>query len=208
MSAKTSPVVRKGQTFIEAARRAQILESAVQTIADLGFANASLAQIAKRAGISKSVIGYYFPSKEDLVRAVAENFYLTGHEQMVASLSTATSATEMLCRYIRQNMQYIAENRTAVRAIGEIVNNFREPDGQPVYKVQDAELMIQGTAGMFTWGQQAGEFRAHDSYVMAVMLRGAMDTFSVHLSAYPDLDVEHYIQEITNLYVDATRKTR
>lgn len=207
MQTNPSPAVREKQSFIEAARRAQILEAAVETINALGFANASLSQIARRAGISKSVIGYYFPSKDDLYRAVVDNFFLTGHEQMMASLSTASSATELLQRYVRGNMRYIDENRTAVRAVGEIISNFREPDGQPVYKVQDSELMIEGTAAMFAWGQQTGEFREFDSHVMAVMLRGAMDTFSVHLAAYPDLDVEHYISEVTALFIAATRAT-
>jgi AcrR family transcriptional regulator len=207
VSPKNSTSVRATPTFIEAARRKQILEAAVDTIAEIGFANASLAQIAKRAGISKSVIGYYFPSKDDLVKAVVENFYLTVHEEMMEHLKTATNATEMLRRYIRQNMQYIADNRVGTRAVGEIAANFRTPEGEPVYRLQDSELMVQGTAAMFDWGQQAGEFRKHDSRVMAVMLRGAMDNFSMYLGAYPDLDVEHYIAEVTELFVRAAAKT-
>lgn len=191
-------------TFIEAARRAQILQAAVDTIAELGLANASLAQIAKRAHISKSVIGYYFPSKEELVRAVVENFFVTGHEEMMEHLKTATSATELLRRYVRQNMLYIDQNRVATRAVGDIINNFRTPEGEPVYKVQDSEAMVLGTAAMFDWGQQTGEFRKFDSRVMAEMLRGAMDTFSITLAAYPDRDVERYIQEITDLFVNAS----
>jgi len=204
---KNGTTVRDGPTFIEAARRKQILEAAVETIAEVGFANASLAQIGKRAGISKSVIGYYFPSKDDLVRAVVDNFFLAGHEEMMEHLKTATSAGELLRRYVRQNMLYIAGNRTATRAVSEIIANFRTPDGEPVYRLQDSEPLIQGTAAMFDWGQQTGEFREHDSRVMAVMLRGAMDTFSIHLAAYPDLDVEHYIAEVTDLFVGATRRT-
>jgi hypothetical protein len=42
---------------------------------------------------------------------------------------------------------------------------------------------------------------------MAVMLRGAMDNFSMYLGAYPDLDVEHYIAEVTELFVRAAAKT-
>ena len=40
------------QSFIEIARRKQIIECAIDAIAELGFAQASLAQIAKRAGVS------------------------------------------------------------------------------------------------------------------------------------------------------------
>jgi TetR/AcrR family fatty acid metabolism transcriptional regulator len=207
MQPKTSPAVRESQSFIEAARRKQILDAAAGTIAELGFANASLAQIAKRAGISKSVIGYYFPSKDDLVRAVVDNFFLTGHETMMAALGTAESATELLRRYVAENIRYVADNRVATQVVGEIIQNFRTPDGQQVYKLQDSEIMVLGTAAVFDWGQQTGEFRQFDTRVMAVMLRGAMDTFSFNLQAYPDLDVDHYIREVTDLFVHAARKT-
>lgn len=41
-------------SFIEAARRTQLIAYAIETIASLGYAQASLAHIAKLAGISKS----------------------------------------------------------------------------------------------------------------------------------------------------------
>ena len=66
------------QSFIEAARRAQIIECAIDAIAELGFAQASLAQIAKRAGISTGVISYYFAGKDDLIREVAAHVYEVG----------------------------------------------------------------------------------------------------------------------------------
>ena len=60
-----------GRTFIETARRAQIVQAAIDTIADLGYANASYAQIAKRAGLSSTgLISYHFHSKDDLIEQV------------------------------------------------------------------------------------------------------------------------------------------
>ena len=207
MSPKINPVVRETPTFIEAARRAQIIEAALATIADLGFMNASLAQIARRAGISKGVIGYYFPTKDDLVKAVVDSFYMTGHETMMAQLSTATTATELLRRYITHNLAYIDENRVATRAIGDIIANFRNPDGTNVYQPEDAEPLVAGTAEMFRWGQQTAEFREFDVTVMAVMLRGCIDAFGNRLNAQPDLDVALYRDELVAMFVAATRKT-
>jgi AcrR family transcriptional regulator len=203
---KSGTAVRGAPTFIEAARRAQILNAALETIADLGFMNASLAQIAKRAGISKSVIGYYFPSKDDLVRAAVDQFYVTGHTTMMGQIENVTTATEMLRLYVRTNVTYIDQNRVATRGIGEIIANFRTPDGQPVFRIEDAEPMVLGTAALFEWGQKTGEFRAFDTRVMAVLLRGAMDTFGQQLSANPELDAENFINEVTETFIRATRK--
>jgi AcrR family transcriptional regulator len=44
------------RSFIEEARRRQIIASAVEVISEVGFGNASLARIAEHAGISKGVI--------------------------------------------------------------------------------------------------------------------------------------------------------
>lgn len=203
---KSSPTVREKPTFIEAARRTQIIGAALNTIAELGFAQASLAQIALRAGISKGVIGYYFPSKDDLVRAAIEHFYAAGHEVMMARLATATTATDLLRAYLKYNLEYIADNRTETRAIGEIISNFRHPDGKPVFRLEDTEPLIEGAAAMFAWGQKTGEFREFDTRVMAVMLRACVDTFGQQLGAHPELDVVKYTEELIQLFTRATRR--
>lgn len=207
MRTKKSSTVREGPTFIEGARRAQIIEAAIQTVAELGFGRASLAQIARKAGISKSVIGYYFPTRDDLVRQAVDHFYVTGHESMASQMDSVTSATELLRSYIASNIAYIDTNRVAVRAIGDIVANFRAPDGQLVYRVEDTEPLIQGTQAMFAWGQETGEFRAFDTRVMAVMLRGCMDAFGQQLTSYPGLSVATYTSEVTDLFIQAARNT-
>jgi TetR/AcrR family transcriptional regulator, fatty acid metabolism regulator protein len=43
------------RSFVSNARRAQIVEAAIETVAEVGYANASLARIAVRPGISKGV---------------------------------------------------------------------------------------------------------------------------------------------------------
>ena len=202
---KVSPAVRTAPTFIEAARKAQLITAALETVAGLGFANASLARIAERARISKGVIGYYFPSKDDLVRAVVDSFYLTGHEQMMATLKDAKTATELLTQYIATNIAYIDQNRVATRAISDIIANFRKPDGEPYYKLEDTEPLIAGTAAMFEWGQQTGEFRAFDTRIMAVTLRFAIDGFAGQLVMKPNLDVAAYTGELTDLFLRAAR---
>src|SRR5690625_2881428 len=55
------------QSFIAEARREQIVEAAIKTLDDIGYAKASLSQIAKRAGISTALISYHFSDKSDLM---------------------------------------------------------------------------------------------------------------------------------------------
>jgi AcrR family transcriptional regulator len=54
MQAKDRVEVAPGRTVTETARRAQIVRAAIDTIAQLGYRNASFAQIARRAGLSST----------------------------------------------------------------------------------------------------------------------------------------------------------
>ena len=45
----------------------KILDATVQAISGLGYDGASMIRIAKKAGVSKSLLHYHFQSKEDLV---------------------------------------------------------------------------------------------------------------------------------------------
>src|SRR5580700_7469940 len=70
MSSGTAAVTQKQRTFTETARRSQIIEAAIDTIAEVGFARASLARIGERIGTSKGLIGYHFAGKDDLIKEV------------------------------------------------------------------------------------------------------------------------------------------
>src|SRR5215471_15120729 len=55
---------------IEAERRLALLKAAFREVAEKGFSEVTLDDIARRAGVSKGVTLYYFDSKEDLFREV------------------------------------------------------------------------------------------------------------------------------------------
>lgn len=67
---------RDRPSFIEVAWRVQIIECTIETLATLGYKQAWLAQIAKRAGISKGVITYYFTIKEQLIEQIVSEIYM------------------------------------------------------------------------------------------------------------------------------------
>jgi hypothetical protein len=57
-------------TFTQVKRRDQLVDCAIDAIAELGFARASVAEVARRPGVSKGVVTYHFPAKDDLIGAV------------------------------------------------------------------------------------------------------------------------------------------
>jgi TetR/AcrR family fatty acid metabolism transcriptional regulator len=64
----------------EDVRREEIVDAALRLILDMGYNQVTLADIAARVGVSKGLISYYFPRKEDVFLAVLD--------QIVDRLST------------------------------------------------------------------------------------------------------------------------
>jgi AcrR family transcriptional regulator len=66
------PVLREPQQERSHATRARLVKSAASCLVKLGYANASTAAMAKRAGVSQGALFKHFPTKADLLAACLE----------------------------------------------------------------------------------------------------------------------------------------
>jgi TetR/AcrR family transcriptional regulator, fatty acid metabolism regulator protein len=206
MRTKDKPDGQNHPTFTEVARRSQLIACAIETIATLGYGQASLAQIAKRAGISKGVITYYFKTKEELIEQVVKDMTTAAASFMRPQIEASPTATAKLQAYLRSNIAYIAAHRMQMAAIIDIVFNVRTEDGQRRYQPGREEPALQALEAILRQGQDEGEFRAFDPRVIALTIRGAIDVVGDFLVAHPTLDGEVYAQELVTLFDRATRK--
>ena len=71
MMARRSPADGERQRDAERSRQA-LLDAALDEFAEHGYAGARVADIARRAGVNKQLINYYFGSKEGLYLAVQQ----------------------------------------------------------------------------------------------------------------------------------------
>lgn len=206
MRTKNASGGQKRPSFIEAARRAQLIECAIETIATLGYAQASLAQIAKRANISKSVITYYFASKEELLEQVVTEIYTAAVQAVTPQITAQPTAALRLQAYIRSAVDYIGTHRMQMVALMEIALNFRTADGKLRYSGATEEWILTALEALLRQGQQEGDFRPFDLRVMAVTIRRAIDAVPFLFATNPNLDVESYARELVTLFDRATRK--
>lgn len=190
MRTKNTPDGQKRPSFIEAARRAQLIECAIEAIATLGYAQASLAQIATRDDISKSVITYYFSSKEALIEQVVTEIY-TAVQAVTPQIAVQPTAQLRLQAYIRSAVDYIGTHRIRMVALLEIASNSRTEDGKLRYSGTE-EWILTSLEDLLRQGQENGEFRAFDTRVMAVTIRRAIDRVAPLFAANPHFDVESY----------------
>lgn len=156
MRSEIQPGGQKARSFIEEARRDQIVRAAVEVIAEVGFARASLARIAQRAGISKGVISYHFAGKEELMEQVVDRVYAQIGEFVVARMEGAESAAELLRTHIVSVAEHMRANRVQLTALGEIFNNLRTTDGEPRYGVHTSEGLYQALESIYRRGQDRG----------------------------------------------------
>ncbi|KOP70279.1 hypothetical protein AMS59_20885 [Lysinibacillus sp. FJAT-14745] len=197
---------QKKLTFIEAARQTQIVECAIETIASLGFAQASLAQIAKRAGISTGVISYHFKNKETLIRHVIEKVYTSGDSYMRPLIQSATSARDMLSVYLESNIAFMSTHKTYMLALLEIWSGIRPEQGKESFVLNLQEAAIYDLEQILHFGQKNGEFRTFSPRVMAITIRQAIDALPPQIMTNPELDLDAYAQELITLFKLATDK--
>jgi TetR/AcrR family fatty acid metabolism transcriptional regulator len=196
----------KNRSFAETARRAQIVDCAIDTIAELGFAKASIDQIAKRVGVSKGVITYHFPSKAEIVDAIVEKVVATGRAYMVPRIVAETSAAGRLRAYIVSHLEFIDAHRNPLIALVEIAMSARRVDGSLVIGLESLDRRVADLEELLRAGQRSGEFRRFNTRVMALTIVQAIDGVPPLLRREPTLGLKLHAEELATVFALATRK--
>jgi AcrR family transcriptional regulator len=198
---------RQIPTFISDARQKQIVDCAIETLAEVGYARTSLAEIARRAGISKSVILYHFKGgKDELLEKVVEDIYARGFQENFPQVASEPTFRGMLRRSIETNVRWIAAHPQWIAALSAIFSGFRREDGTPRYSFADNDAIIEGEEMILREGQKAGEFRDFPTRPMALTIRAAIDQVAAVLEGFPDIDPDRYAVELADIFEAATRR--
>jgi AcrR family transcriptional regulator len=193
------------RTFVTEARRAQIVQAAIDTVAEVGYADASLARIAVRLGISKGVISYHFDGKDDLIAEIVTQVLQQARAYMQPRIEAQTTGPKMLRAYIESNLEFIRDNPNQLRAILEIVRAALAGAKSPFKGNRDAGVRI--LADLLARFQAAGDFRADfDPHTMAIAIRAVIDTAPSRLTD-PEFDIDTFAREAVSIFHLATRAT-
>ena len=206
LTMRSKKVSGDSPTFTETARRAQILRCAIEAIAESGYGRASLAEIARRAGVSKGVVSYYFAGKDELLGHVVADVYARAGAAIGARLETEAGPAAQLRGYLEANLGFLCEHPADIRAVVEVAANARRPDGTLRFAPGDADPVLEHLAELLRAGQTSADFRDFDARSVALMIRGAIDTASGRLVTDPGFDLGTYTRELITLVELATRK--
>jgi AcrR family transcriptional regulator len=161
MTTNTTPQPRRRARRKEA-RPAEIVEAALRLFADRGFAATKLEDVATAAGIGKGTIYLYFPTKEDLFRAVVRQAVLPNVEAVIALSQDPDRSAADILRAVAERFLLLLD--TDLTAIPKLV--IAESGNFPALaRFYAEEVVLKGMAlirGILAHGIERGEFRPID----------------------------------------------
>lgn len=186
-------------SFIEEARRRQIVAAAVAVLAREGYARASLSRIASEAGISKSVISYHFAGKDEMFAAVFDHVVEAAGAYMTPFIEQAGDPAGQIAAYIRHHLAYMEGHRDELLAIGTIAMNHMGGELAATIAKSTAEerdILVS----LIEAGQAAGQLRALDARIMAAVIAKAVESALEEWVWRPDTDLAAYADELVELF--------
>ncbi|MEM7727703.1 MAG: TetR/AcrR family transcriptional regulator [Pseudomonadota bacterium] len=114
------------------ARRAQLLEHAVDAFAELGLERAGHGDIARRAGVSTPTVFNYFPTRDALVGAVLARIEANVEEMFARIPDRADSRRTRILQLAATFRQMVAERPNETKAFLKWGVSF-DPDMRPAY---------------------------------------------------------------------------
>jgi AcrR family transcriptional regulator len=209
---ETSPRRRRKE-----ARPQELLDAALALFVQKGFAATRAEEVAASAGVSKGTLYLYFPSKEDLLKAViAHNL----SERIAAGAEKAADFTgssvdllrTLLCDWWEQ--AYDSPAGAVFKLVITEVRNF--PEIAEFYIREVAEPARQLIGGIVQRGIDAGEFRPVDPSVAVHSLVLPLIMICVHKHSIGacmgadqlPMDGFAFIRQHVDLVLDGLRPAR
>lgn len=207
MRTRNEATDQKSRSFIEAARRDQIVRAAIETLADVGYGKASFARIAEHAGISAGLISYHFDHKAELFQQVVADINALMDAWLTDHIGDAETYREALRRLVEGFVLFCDSHRAHVLALGQLLSGAGGQENRELVGSQ-REQSIGQLEQLLREGQEHGEFRDFSPRLMAVALLGSLEAVPQELFARPGTDVAAYAKELSMTYDLAVRRSR
>ena len=115
-----------GRPSVAGQRRREIVNAFIDLVWEQGHANASIAEVAERAGVHRSAIHHFVGNRAALIAAAIDEVWEQHHQTFVGILGEAPSVEEVVDYFFSEH--YIVENAKFDDALGLLVATFSAGD--------------------------------------------------------------------------------
>jgi AcrR family transcriptional regulator len=165
-------------------RREQMLRAALEVIAERGYADTRIADVAERTGISPALVIYYFKTKDQLLTEAIrylENVWYADGQRRMAELPTDAARIEEIVA-----MSCLPEADAEPRSSWTLWLDFwalaaRSPSVASL-RQNDDERWRQLIISLVASGQETGEFSAVDPESFAILLSSLLDGLAIQIA--------------------------
>jgi TetR/AcrR family fatty acid metabolism transcriptional regulator len=194
-------------TFIEEARRKQIINAALKTIAEQGYTQTSFAGIAKGLGITKGLIAYHFNGKHDLITSAIHTILNQQGAYIKGRVDAQVQAADKLRAYIEASFDYIEQNRPHFVALVDLWGSFTSAEEKQAFSQTAYDPCRAHLQKIFRIGHEQAEFGDFDAQAMSAVVQGAIDGLMLQWVFAPDaVDLKAASKELTELFVGRVTK--
>jgi len=125
-------------------RRRQLIDATLSTINDVGIHDATIAQIARRAGVSTGIISHYFRDKNGLLEATMRDITRQLSEAVAARLAPLAGASPeaRLCAIVEGNFDETQMHSAAMKAWLDFwASSMHQPSLNRLERVSSGRLL-------------------------------------------------------------------
>ncbi len=159
--------------------RQKILASATKLFTTRGYANTSLAQVAKEARVSKALIFWHFETKEELFRTALKSS-LEPYSIDVVELLSGLDELGQVCKLVDLYYDFVSQNVYSVRfLLSLVVREEKNLDDVLARTTELYRIYCNLLAGILEAGREKGTFRpsvkpAADAALIMATLNGIL----------------------------------
>lgn len=170
----------------EAEKRLALLKAAFREVAEKGFSEVTLEDIARRSGVSKGVTLYYFASKEELFRQLFGWLIDAIGIRMREAVATVSDPVEKLRALVAITFPSPSRNRAFFRAYIDFCGLAARRESFRQIEERFYTGCRQIDQGIVEEGIRQGVFRVRDAGEAASTLRAIFDGLMLQWLAEKD----------------------
>ena len=191
---------QRGESFIEKARRKQIVDTAIRTIAARGYSQTSLAEIAREAGISKGVISYHFEGKGELIEEILARLMHEPAEYIKGRVDARETAVDKLGAYVAANFEFAKLHRNHLLALVDLWGSRDPSEGRSRFDSEAYGPSRRYLSRIVETGQEHGELGPGAAKTTASVIQAAIDGVLLQWAFDPDeVDLDACRDEIQEM---------